>query len=81
MARIARILAKALNCQTGPTETPCDECDACREIMAGRHLDVIEIDGASNNSVDDVRKLRDNAKYAPLNGKYKMYIIDEVQML
>ncbi len=77
----ARILARALNCQNPKDNEPCNECDSCRQVLDGRSVDVIEIDGASNNSVDDVRKLRDNAKYAPLNGKYKMYIIDEVHML
>jgi DNA polymerase-3 subunit gamma/tau len=77
----ARILAKALNCMEGPTPHPCDQCDACREIMAGNSLDVIEIDGASNNGVDQVRDLRDNARYSPARGPYKIYIIDEVHML
>ena len=77
----ARILAKALNCMEGPTPNPCDQCDACREIMAGNSLDVIEIDGASNNGVDQVRDLRDNARYSPARGPYKIYIIDEVHML
>ena len=77
----ARILAKALNCMKGPTPVPCDTCDSCREIMAGNSLDVIEIDGASNNGVDQVRDLRDNARYAPARGPYKIYIIDEVHML
>lgn len=78
---IARILAKALNCAEGPTETPCDRCDACREIAAGASLDVLEIDGASNNSVDQVRELRESARFAPMRGRYKVYIIDEVHML
>src|SRR5437868_9874025 len=77
----ARILAKALNCVNGPTVTPCGVCDNCREIAAGNSLDVIEIDGASNNSVDDVRQLRDNVRYAPAKGRYKIYLIDEVHML
>ncbi len=77
----ARILAKALNCIHGPTITPCGECDNCREIAAGNSLDVIEIDGASNNSVEDVRELRDNVRYAPAKGHYKIYLIDEVHML
>jgi DNA polymerase-3 subunit gamma/tau len=77
----ARILAKALNCVNGPTVTPCGVCDNCREIAAGNSLDVIEIDGASNNSVEDVRELRDNVRYAPANGRYKIYLIDEVHML
>ena len=77
----ARILAKALNCVKGPTVTPCGVCDNCKEITAGNSLDVIEIDGASNNSVEDVRELRDNVRYAPAKGKYKIYLIDEVHML
>jgi DNA polymerase-3 subunit gamma/tau len=77
----ARILAKALNCEKGPTPNPCDECNSCKEVMAGNSLDVIEIDGASNNGVDQVRDLRDNARYSPARGPYKIYIIDEVHML
>ena len=77
----ARILAKALNCVKGPTVTPCGVCDNCKEIAAGNSLDVIEIDGASNNSVEDVRQLRDNVRYAPAKGRYKIYLIDEVHML
>lgn len=77
----ARILARALNCSNPKDFEPCNECISCISIIEGRSLDVIEIDGASNNSVDDVRKLRENAKYPPVNGKYKMYIIDEVHML
>ena len=78
----ARLLAKALNCpQRGKNADPCDQCDSCREIVAGNSLDVIEIDGASNNNVDQVRDLRDNVRYAPVRGPYKIYIIDEVHML
>jgi len=77
----ARILAKSLNCIKGPTVTPCGECDNCREIAAGNSLDVIEIDGASNNSVEDVRQLRENVRYVPAKGRYKIYLIDEVHML
>ena len=77
----ARILAKSLNCIKGPTITPCGECDNCREIAAGNSLDVIEIDGASNNSVEDVRQLRENVRYVPAKGRYKIYLIDEVHML
>jgi DNA polymerase-3 subunit gamma/tau len=77
----ARILAKSLNCIKGPTVTPCGECDNCLEIAAGNSLDVIEIDGASNNSVEDVRQLRENVRYAPAKGRYKIYLIDEVHML
>src|SRR6059036_815501 len=77
----ARILAKSLNCLKGPTVTPCGQCDNCREIAGGNSLDVIEIDGASNNSVEDVRQLRENVRYAPAKGRYKIYLIDEVHML
>ena len=78
---VARILAKCLNCAEGPTVTPCDKCDSCREVMGGTSLDVLEIDGASNNGVEQVRDLRETVKYAPARGKYKVYIIDEVHML
>lgn len=77
----ARILARSINCTNPIDFEPCNECDSCRAIIEGRSLDVIEIDGASNNSVDDIRKLRENSRYLPANGKYKMYIIDEVHML
>jgi DNA polymerase-3 subunit gamma/tau len=77
----ARILAKSLNCSKGPTVTPCGVCDNCREIAGGNSLDVIEIDGASNNSVEDVRQLRESVRYAPAKGRYKIYLIDEVHML
>jgi DNA polymerase-3 subunit gamma/tau len=77
----ARILAKSLNCVKGPTVTPCGVCDNCREITAGNSLDVIEIDGASNRGIDDVRELRDNVRYAPAKSHFKIYIIDEVHML
>src|SRR3982751_853396 len=77
----ARILAKALNCIDGPTTTPCGVCDNCKEIAAGNSLDVLEIDGASNNGVEQVRELRDNVRYAPAKSRYKIYIIDEVHML
>ena len=77
----ARILAKALNCKSGPTLEPCGKCSSCLEISQSRSLDVIEIDGASNTGVEDVRSLRENVKFAPTSGKYKIYIIDEVHML
>jgi DNA polymerase-3 subunit gamma/tau len=77
----ARILSKALNCVNGPTITPCGVCDSCKEITAGNSLDVLEIDGASNNGVEQVRELRDNVRYAPSKGHFKIYIIDEVHML
>jgi DNA polymerase III subunit gamma/tau len=77
----ARILAKALNCAQGPTPDPCMECEACRRIAAGGHLDVLEIDGASNRGIDEIRDLREKARYAAAEGGYKIYIIDEVHML
>lgn len=77
----ARILAKALNCQQGPTPTPCNQCTLCQEITAGINMDVLEIDGASNTGVDNIRNLRETVKYAPTHGRYKIYIIDEVHML
>ncbi|HNX34921.1 MAG TPA: DNA polymerase III subunit gamma/tau [Kiritimatiellia bacterium] len=78
---LARIFAKALDCEKGPTTTPCCECSMCREIAAGNALDVQEIDGASNNGVDQVRDLRDQIQFAPSHGKFKIIIIDEVHML
>ncbi|MDD4016526.1 MAG: DNA polymerase III subunit gamma/tau [Kiritimatiellae bacterium] len=78
---LARIFAKALDCEKGPTATPCCECAMCREIAAGNSLDVQEIDGASNNGVDQVRDLRDQMQFAPTHGTYKIIIIDEVHML
>lgn len=77
----ARILAKSLNCVEGPTVTPCGKCNSCTSITDGTSVDVIEIDGASNNSVDDIRDLREKVKYAPSGGKSKVYIIDEAHML
>ncbi|WP_020611289.1 DNA polymerase III subunit gamma/tau [Sediminispirochaeta bajacaliforniensis] len=77
----ARLLAKALNCENGPTPAPCGECSSCREISRGNSLDVIEIDGASNTSVNDVREIKDEVLFAPNSGRYKVYIIDEVHML
>jgi len=78
---IARVLAKAMNCLEGPTAKPCNVCRSCKEITSGHAADVFEIDGASNNSVDQVRELRDNLKYMPAHSRYKIYIIDEVHML
>ena len=78
---IARILAKAVNCAGGPTATPCNQCRSCNEITGGNAIDVIEIDGASNNRVENVRELRENAKYMPAHSPRKIYIIDEVHML
>ncbi len=77
----ARILAKALNCQHGPTDKPCGQCPSCQEISRGNSLDVIEIDGASNTSVNDVREIKDEVLFAPNASRYKIYIIDEVHML
>ncbi len=77
----ARILAKALNCERGPTPTPCEECDACLAITAGSDMDVLEIDGASNNGIDQIRELRQNANVRPSRSRFKIYIIDEVHML
>jgi len=78
---IARILAKALNCVEGPTPVPCNQCAICQEIAQGNSIDVLEIDGASNRGIDEVRELRENIKYMPAKGRYKIYIIDEVHML
>jgi DNA polymerase-3 subunit gamma/tau len=77
----ARILAKALNCESGPTTEPCGTCPACVEITGGTSTDVFEIDGASNNSVEQIREIRESVKFVPARGKRKMYIIDEVHML
>jgi DNA polymerase III subunit gamma/tau len=77
----ARIFAKALNCVKGPTEKPCGECAPCREIAGGNSLDVLEIDGASNNGVEQVRELRENVRFLPSQGKFRIYLIDEVHML
>ena len=73
---VARILAKAMNCKSGPHPVPCNECRSCREITSGHAVDVFEIDGASNNSVDQVRELRDHIQYMPAHSPYKIYIID-----
>jgi len=77
----ARILAKALNCSKGPSVTSCEKCDICREITEGNSFDVLEIDGASNRGIDEIRNLRDNVKFKPAVAKYKIFIIDEVHML
>ena len=77
----ARILAKALNCAKGPTEEPCDKCHACLEITQANSLDVLEIDGASNRGIDEIRNLRETVKFKPVTGRSKIYIIDEVHML
>ncbi|MCD6706231.1 MAG: DNA polymerase III subunit gamma/tau [Thiobacillus sp.] len=78
---LARILAKCLNCETGVTATPCGTCSACSQIDAGRFVDLLELDAASNTGVDNMREVLDNAQYAPTVGRYKVYIIDEVHML
>ena len=78
---LARIIAKALNCEAGVTDTPCGQCSPCAEIDAGRFVDLIELDAASNTQVDNMRDLLENALYAPTSGRYKVYIIDEVHML
>ena len=77
----ARIFAKALNCQNGPTPSPCNQCDNCREIMRSESLDVLEIDGASNRGIDEIRELREKARFSPAKARFKIYIIDEVHML
>ncbi|MCC7325833.1 MAG: DNA polymerase III subunit gamma/tau [Burkholderiales bacterium] len=78
---IARILAKSLNCVTGVTATPCGVCAACKDIDAGRFVDLLELDAASNTGIDNMREILDNARYAPTAGRYKVYLIDEVHML
>ncbi|MCX7135366.1 MAG: DNA polymerase III subunit gamma/tau, partial [Proteobacteria bacterium] len=78
---LARIIAKALNCETGITATPCGKCGACTAIDAGRFVDLIELDAASNTQVDNMRDLLENALYAPTSARFKVYIIDEVHML
>lgn len=77
----ARILAKSLNCEKGPTPSPCGNCPSCSEIARGSGMDVLEIDGASNRGIDEIRNLRESIKFAPLKGKFRIYIIDEVHML
>jgi DNA polymerase-3 subunit gamma/tau len=78
---LARIMAKALNCETGITATPCGQCTACREIDSGRFVDLLELDAASNTGIDNMREVLDNAMYAPTAGRFKVYLIDEVHML
>src|SRR4030042_1989270 len=78
---VARILAKAINCSRGEAGNPCNECPSCVDITEGVSVDVQEIDGASNNRVDEIRELRENIKYMPSSGKFRIYIIDEVHML
>jgi DNA polymerase-3 subunit gamma/tau len=78
---VARILAKALNCQHGPTPTPCNKCEFCQEVNEDRSLDVLEIDGASSGGIEQVRSLRESVKYKPIRGRYKIIIIDEVHQV
>src|SRR6201996_7199369 len=78
---MAKILAACLNCDQGPTITPCGKCDSCVSIANATSLDVIEMDAASNNSVDDIRELREKVAYAPVSGRHKVYILDEAHML
>ena len=78
---MARVLAKALNCERGPTETPCNTCQSCLEITQGTSMDIVEIDGASNRGIDEIRDLRERLRYLPARGRYKVYILDEVHML
>jgi DNA polymerase-3 subunit gamma/tau len=78
---LARIFAKAINCEAGPTVTPCGKCTSCTEIARGASLDVIEVDGASNRGIDEIRELRESAKLSPAYSRFKIYIIDEVHML
>ena len=77
----AKVFAKAINCLTPKDSSPCNECEVCRAISEPSNMDIIEIDAASNNRVDEIRDLREKVKYPPVNGKYKVYIIDEVHML
>ena len=77
----AKIFARAMNCVHGPTSHPCNECEVCRHIMSGESLDVVEIDAASNRSIEDIRTLRETIKFMPAEGHKKIYIIDEVHML
>jgi len=78
---MARVLAKALNCEQGPTEHPCNTCQSCLEITQGTSMDIVEIDGASNRGIDEIRDLRERLRYLPARGRYKVYILDEVHML
>jgi len=77
----AKIFAKAVNCRQGPAPEPCNRCETCRRIAEGSLMDVVEIDAASNRGVDEIRDLRDKVKFAPTEGRYKVYIVDEVHML
>jgi DNA polymerase-3 subunit gamma/tau len=77
----ARIIARALNCEKGPTVTPCGACDQCKAIADDRHVDVLEMDAASHTGVENIRSLIDTVQYAPISGRYKIFIVDEVHML
>ncbi len=77
----ARILAKALNCEHGPTENPCNQCSQCVEITQGSSIDVLEIDGASNRGIDEIRQIVENVRYQPAKCRFKIYIIDEVHQV
>ncbi len=78
---VARIFAKALNCEKGPTVKPCNVCASCKEVVSGNSIDVLEIDGASNRGIDEVRSLRENIRFSPIGSKFKVYIIDEVHQI
>ncbi|MEN6372034.1 MAG: DNA polymerase III subunit gamma/tau [Armatimonadota bacterium] len=78
---VARLLAKAVNCEHGPTPSPCNECDACRSIVDGSAVDVVELDAASNRGIDDIKEIRDNVKYPPMHLRYKVFVIDEAHQL
>jgi DNA polymerase-3 subunit gamma/tau len=78
---MARILAKALNCEKGPNATPCQQCSSCREIAGGNSMDLVEIDAASNRRIDDIRELRENVRYRPVRDRYKVFIIDEAHQI
>ncbi|MEC9357598.1 MAG: AAA family ATPase, partial [Pseudomonadota bacterium] len=78
---LARIVAKSLNCEIGVSANPCGECSSCREVDEGRFVDLLEIDAASRTKVEDTRSMLDNVQYAPVRGRYKVYLIDEVHML
>jgi len=78
---VARLVSKALNCEEAAEKSPCNRCVSCEEITKGNNMDVLEIDGASNRGIDEIRALRENVKFSPSRGEFKIYIIDEVHML
>ncbi|MEN6520151.1 MAG: DNA polymerase III subunit gamma/tau [Armatimonadota bacterium] len=78
---VARLIAKAVNCEHGPTPTPCNECDACKSVMDGSAVDVVELDAASNRGIEDIKEIRDNVKYPPMHLRYKVFVIDEAHQL